>query len=91
MRTNPDKAVKEPTKPAPRTLKILISWEKNYGLDVIRKHLDDGLFSRDEIQQKLCYQWLVQRRVRKRNNLIFEVAVGAIALLGLGLSWISSA
>ena len=83
MRTNTDKADKEPPGPSARTIKLLISWEKKYGLDVIRKHLDDGLFSRDPAERVLCYRWLEQRRKARRNNVIAQVVAGASVALGL--------
>lgn len=69
--------------PSARTLGILMSWEEKYGLDVIRQHLDDGLFSRDPVEQRLCYHWLEQRRRARRNNRMVEVGAGVAVLLGL--------
>lgn len=53
-----------------------MSWEKKYGLEVIRRHLDDGLFSRDPAERTLCYRWLEQRRRARRNNVIAQVLIG---------------
>lgn len=83
MRKTLNKAEKEPIEPSARTLKILMSWEKTHGLDVIRRHLDDGLFSRDPLEYRLCYRWLEQRRAARRNNVIAEIVIGASAVLGV--------
>ena len=68
---------------------MLMSWEEKHGLDVIRQHLDDGLFSRDPAERTLCYRWLEQRRRARRNNVIAEAVVGvsiaAAMLVGLFL------
>lgn len=81
--------MKEPHEPSPRTLKILMSWEEKHGLDVIRQHLDDGLFSRDPAERVLCYRWLEQRRKAHRNNVIAQVVVGVSVALGVlaSLMW----
>ncbi len=82
MRTTTDKADKEPLEPSARTMKLLMSWEKKHGLDVIRQHLDDGLFSRDPAEQTLCYRWLEQRKRARRNNVIVQLVAGlALAIL----------
>lgn len=82
-------ANKGPHEPSARTLKMLMSWEEKHGLDVIRQHLDDGLFSRDPAERTLCYRWLEQRRRARRNNVIAEAVVGvsiaAAMLVGLFL------
>ena len=78
-----NKAAKEPLELSARTLRILMSWEKKHGLDVIRQHLDDGHFSRDPVERKLCYRWLEQRRAALRNNVIAEVVLGASAVMGV--------
>ena len=81
--------MKEPHEPSSRTLKILISWEEKHGLDVIRQHLDDGLFSRDPAERTLCYRWLEQRKKARRNNVIAQVVVGLSVALGVmaSLMW----
>ena len=83
------KAKKEPEEPSARTLKILISWEKKYGLDEIRQHLDAGLFSRDPAERTLCYRWLDQRKKARRNNVIVQIVVGVSVVLGIAaiLMW----
>lgn len=53
-----------------------MSWEKKYGLEVIRRHLDDGLFSRDPAERTLCYRWLEQRRRARRNNAVAQIVLG---------------
>jgi len=53
-----------------------MSWEKKYGLEVIRQHLDDGLFSREPAERTLCYRWLEQRKRARRNNVIVQLVVG---------------
>ena len=53
-----------------------MSWEEKYGLEVIRRHLDDGLFSRDPAERTLSYRWLEQRRRARRNNAIAQVVLG---------------
>ena len=83
MRKIPNKADKEPTELSARTLRILMSWEKKHGLVVIRQHLDDGLFSRDPWEYKLCYRWLEQRRAAQRNNVIAEIVISASAVVGI--------
>lgn len=60
-----------------------MSWEEKYGLEVIRQHLDEGLFSRDPVERRLCYQWLEQRRRARRNNRLVEVAAGVAVALGV--------
>ena len=62
-------------------MKLLMSWEKKYGLEVIRRHLDDGLFSRDPAERVLCYRWLEQRRKARRNNVIVQTVVGVAVVL----------
>jgi len=77
-----------PTEPSVRTLRMLVSWEKNYGLNAIQQHLDDGLFSRNQEEHRLCYVWLKQRKEAKRNNALVEVTL-ALALVfaaGAGLA-----
>ncbi len=66
-----------------------MSWEKKHGLDVIRQHLDDGLFSRDKEEQRLCYEWLEQRRLARRNNWMVQAAVCVLVVLGViaALAW----
>lgn len=83
MRNTSSKANKEPNELSARTLQILMSWEENHGLDVIQQHLDDGLFSRDPVERKLCYRWLEQRKTALRNNIIAEVVLGATAVIGV--------
>jgi len=83
MRKTLEKAMKEPNEPSSRTLKILLSWEEKHGLGVIRKHLDDGLFSRDPAERVLCYRWLEQRRRARRNNVIAQVIAGVSVALGV--------
>ena len=83
MRKTLEKAMKEPNEPSPRTLKILLSWEEKHGLDVIRQHLDDGLFSRDPAERTLCYRWLEQRRRARRNNAIAQVVLGVSVAVAL--------
>lgn len=85
MRTNTDKADKEPPEPSPRTMKLLMSWEQKYGLDVIRRHLDDGLFSRDPDEQRRCYEWLERRKAARRNIAIVEVALAFTLMLLAGV------
>jgi len=89
MRITSNKAEQEPKQLSARTLKILMSWEKNHGLDIIRQHLDEGLFSRDPVERLLCYRWLEQRRLAHRNNWIVEVVVvvGAVVALVGWLIW----
>lgn len=60
-----------------------MSWEKKHGLDVIRQHLDDGLFSRDPLEYKLCYRWLEQRRAALRNKVMAEIVISASAVVGI--------
>lgn len=60
-----------------------MSWEEKHGLHVIHQHLDDGLFSRDPVERKLCYRWLERRRAALRNNVIAEVVLGASAVMGV--------
>lgn len=77
------KANQEPHELSARTLKILMSWEEKHGLEVIKQHLDDGLFSRDPVERRMCYRWLDRRRAALRNNVMAEVALGASAFIGL--------
>ena len=77
------KANQEPNELSARTLKILMSWEEKHGLEVIKQHLDDGLFSRDPVERRMCYRWLDRRRAALRNNVMAEVALGASAFIGV--------
>lgn len=63
-----------------------MSWERKYGLEVIRRHLDDGLFSRDPAERVFCYRWLEQRRRARRNNVIAQVVLAVSVALGLAAS-----
>lgn len=69
-------------------MKLLMSWEKKYGLEVIRQHLDDGLFSRDPAEQSLCYRWLEQRKRARRNNVIAQLVAGVAVAMALVASLI---
>lgn len=83
-------ADKELVEPSARTLRLLMSWEKKYGLDVIRHHLDEGLFSRDKEEQRRCYEWLARRKLAKRNNAIVELVIGVAVVITAGI-WVMSA
>ena len=74
--------MKPHAEPSPRTLRLLMSWEKKYGLDAIRQHLDEGLFSRDQEQRQLSYQWLDQRKAARRNNMLVQTVVVLVAVIG---------
>ena len=60
-----------------------MSWEKKYGLDVIRQHLDNGLFSRDPAERTLSYRWLEQRKRALRNNVIAQVVFSVFVAVAL--------
>lgn len=75
--------MKKELEPSPRTLRLLMSWEKKYGLDEVRRHLDEGLFSRDKEQQRLSYLWLHQRRIARRNNAVLQAVLGAVLVIGV--------
>ena len=83
MRNTSSKANQEPNELSARTLKILLSWEEKHGLQVIQQHLDDGLFSRDPVERRLCYRWLERRRAALRNNIVTEVVVGVSVVIGV--------
>ena len=90
MRSTSEMAKKEPHEPSARTLKILMSWEEKHGLDAIRRHLDDGLFSRDPDEQRRCYEWLDRRKVARRNIAFVEAAL-ALTLMFLAVFGVLSA
>ena len=90
MRYTRRKVKKEPEEPSPRTLSLLLSWEAKYGLDVIRQHLDEGLFSHDPAEKTLCYRWLEQRHRARRNNLVVQAVMVILAgAIVCGLIWFS--
>lgn len=82
-------ADKDSVEPSARTLRLLMSWEEKYGLDVIRHHLDEGLFSRDQEEQRRCYEWLARRKLAKRNNSIVELVLGIVLVITAGI-WVLS-
>lgn len=66
-----------------------MSWEEKYGLDVIRQHLDEGLFSRDQEEQRRCYEWLERRKAARRNIAIVELALSISLVITVAVVVIS--
>lgn len=66
-----------------------MSWEEKYGLDVIRQHLDQSLFSRDQEEQRRCYEWLKRRKAARRNIAIVELALSISLVITVAVVVIS--